>query len=690
MRREYLAVLLMVLLFSMVVGIVLTLEHLYQIPERIINEVEKENNITTSSGRFERFHSYDELTGYIKSVSPESWVQPIRFSLTTTMATTTAVELNVKSGERPEYYSNTNVQVTGIDEADIVKTDGEYVYLISSDTVKIVRVYPPKEAGLVATIYVKEKEIQRGLLIHNTTLILFTNARSFPRILLGTPTTTTSSFKAPEAERPFTRVILYDISNREKPVELGSHNITGFYVTARMVNDTVVVVTQESLFPIYREYSGSVKGEYIVPVVDEEPVPPDNIFYVKGSPPTMYVTVAGINLANGVLNASSVLCPPLSRVYVSHTSIYLLSTEWLWNRFIIDSDKMISIVKKYLDPDTNALIDKILSTTSISKELKQQLVYSIISEQVRKLNSTEYKHLEEDVITEASKNIGDYIGPVTHVYRVSLERLSPTAHQVIEGSVLDQFAIDEAGGYFRIVTTADVISGIDTYDFYPFVYPLTKTVNNLYILNSTSLKTIGLLEKISPGERVYSARYVGDTLYLVTYRRIDPLFAIDLSDPTSPRILGYAEFPGYSEYLHPINNSLLIGIGYMTDNMSRITGIKVSLYSVVDPLRIAEKSSLVLPFRGYSEVMYEYHAFTYNPREGYIAFPVNYYDSVKKMVRGVAEIIGLDNGKLYRKMEIEHSGIRRILYVETNIITVSEKELKITTPENITLSVTLG
>jgi hypothetical protein len=148
MRRECLAILLIALLFFMAVGIVLTLQHLYQIPEKIISETGAKKNITPSSGQLERFHSYDELTGYIKSVGPESWVQPIRFSLTTTMATTTSVELNVKGEEKPEYYSNTNVQVAGIDEADIVKTDGEYIYLVSSDAVKIVRVYPLKKAGL--------------------------------------------------------------------------------------------------------------------------------------------------------------------------------------------------------------------------------------------------------------------------------------------------------------------------------------------------------------------------------------------------------------------------------------------------------------------------------------------------------------------------------------------------------------
>ena len=687
---------LVLLLVVMSLGVFLELNHLYSIPGKLFtssNVSYPSYSWSSINASLSRFNSYNEISYYFGNVTPSSWVQPLMFGLTTTEATvTTPLAARVaKGGEVP--YSTTNVQVSGIDESDIVKTDGSYVYLVSGQSIKIVRVYPLNMSGLTATIVFGKNLYPRGLLLWNNTLIVFAVTHGYPIPLYAsavtkTETTTLIESGVRHVERDETIILTYDISNRNKPYLTGEHNVTGYFITARLVNNTVIMVSQEPVYRIYRFYMETGNPASIAPLLDNKPVAPRNIYYSPGSPPSSYANIVSLKLRENIINATSILCPPVSRVYVSHEMIYVFATTWVWNRFLRPLD-LVPIVKHYLDAQTNRLIDEILNTTSISPRLREQLVYNIISEKVGELDPQSLRALKKEVVEKASSYIGGYNGPRTQVYAVSLYDGKPVSTGAVEGQVLDQFAIDSYKGMLRVATTAYVISGFNTYDFFPFVYPLTKTVNNIYIMNSTSLAPIGSLEGVSPGEGVYSARYMGDILYLVTYRRVDPLYAIDLSDPGNPRILGYTKFPGYSEYLHPINNSILIGIGYATDAQGRINGVKVSLYDVENPLDIREISSITLPFIGYSQVMYDYHAFLINPYKNYIGFPISYYDGKKGGIIGLAEIIGLDNGRLYKMLSIEHRGIQRILYVGDYIITVSPDLLKITASQNNQVSIPL-
>ena len=147
-----------------------------------------------------------------------------------------------------------------------------------------------------------------------------------------------------------------------------------------------------------------------------------------------------------------------------------------------------------------------------------------------------------------------------------------------------------------------------------------------------------------PGEDIYATRYVGDRLYLVTFRLTDPLYAIDLSDRSAPRILGELEIPGYSDYLHPLPDGRLLGIGKAAIADDSIDpwrgdsgrgawyqGIKLSLFDVNDPTDIAELDTLTIGQRGTdSAALYDHHAFTYLPADGErlarIALPISLYD----------------------------------------------------------------
>jgi uncharacterized secreted protein with C-terminal beta-propeller domain len=135
----------------------------------------------------------------------------------------------------------------------------------------------------------------------------------------------------------------------------------------------------------------------------------------------------------------------------------------------------------------------------------------------------------------------------------------------VSGSVLNRYSMDEYEGYFRIATT----TGWGT-----------SSLNRVYVLDGT-LSVAGALENLAQGERIYSARFMGNRCYLVTFRQVDPFFVIDLSDPSQPKLLGELKITGYSDYLHPYDENHIIGIGKETD-AGLYQGLKISLFDVSD------------------------------------------------------------------------------------------------------------
>jgi len=163
-------------------------------------------------------------------------------------------------------------------------------------------------------------------------------------------------------------------------------------------------------------------------------------------------------------------------------------------------------------------------------------------------------------------------GPRTSIYRVSLKgvELSLEAHGEVGGMVLDQFAMAELGGYFVVATSSD------------------EGGNSVYVLDM-DLDVVGVLKGLAKGERIYAARFIGDLLFLVTYRRVDPVFAIDLSDPSKPMVLGFLELPGYSEYLHWLGDGWLLGVGVDERGF-----VKASLFNASNPAKLNEACSIRL------------------------------------------------------------------------------------------------
>jgi uncharacterized secreted protein with C-terminal beta-propeller domain len=182
--------------------------------------------------------------------------------------------------------------------------------------------------------------------------------------------------------------------------------------------------------------------------------------------------------------------------------------------------------------------------------------------------------------------------------------------------------MDEYKGNFRIATTTGGW--------------ISKELNHLYVLNE-NLETIGKLEDLAEDEIIYSVRFLGDRAYMVTFKQIDPLFVIDVSNAKNPKVLGYLKITGYSSYLHPYDENTIIGIGMEADERGRTTGMKISVFDVSDVSNPIEKSKYEFEKGSYSSALYEHKAFLFDKNKEILVLPVqiNDYKDYKNSWQGV-------------------------------------------------------
>jgi inhibitor of cysteine peptidase len=498
-------------------------------------------------GSLRRFTSQEEMSDFLKTRSTSGWAvvyvegrgfSKIGDSMFTIQPATGAAGHQVYSDSLgSDDFSGTNIQVEGVDEADMVKTDGEYIYLASSKKVYIVRAYPPSEAELVSTLEFDDWVLD--LFINEDKLVVFL-CREVPQVLEIDEITREIRNEA------VTEVMIYDVSDRSQPTLDRNVTAFGFYQNSRMIDDYVYVITQQSSF-LYGENDTEVWLPRFTSKAYDCEVEPTQIYYVNNTDSRYsYTNIVAINVQDPdeKIVHESFLLSSTSNLYASTTSIYLTSPHWLE---------------------------------------------------------------EEDAVWEA-----------TRVYKIAIDGSSIVyaAEGLVPGRILNQFSMDEYDGHFRIATTVGHVSrsGGDSR-------------NNVYVLNST-MATVGRLEDLAPGEKIYSARFMGRRCYLVTFKKIDPLFTIDLSDPEDPSVLGKLKIPGYSDYLHPYDEDHLIGIGKETveaeeGDFAWYQGVKVSLFDVSDVENPRELAKFEIGDRGTdSPALHDHKAFLFSRSKNLLVIPV--------------------------------------------------------------------
>jgi len=519
-------------------------------------------------------------------------------------------------------YSATNIQVAGVDEADIVKTDGEYIYLVSGNRTIIVKAYPPEQAQVLSEIEMEGRVI--GIFINGDRLVVFGEETPY---YLHDDMPVVREYEVMPYISPRVLIEVYDISDRENPQLQRELSADGQYVSSRMIGDYAYMVINE---PVYEEDDG-VNLPTIYSEGTEKEIPATDIYYSGVADYYyMYTTIIAINTQDDDQEPTykTILLGASSNLYVSTNNIYL--TFPVWGRDVGDSQK-----------------------TSIHRI-----------------------HIEGSV-------------------------MNYTASGEVPGMVLNQFSMDEYAGYFRVATT--------TRD--------ETSRNNVYVLNM-SLNITGYLEDLAPGETIYSARFMGERGYLVTFKQIDPLFVIDLSDPYNPEKLGELKITGYSDYLHPYDENHIIGIGKETTDAGEFAwyqGVKISLFDVTDVSNPQEISKLEIGDRGTeSPVLQDHKAFLFDRARNLLVMPIlearvdvsEYPEGVPSWAYGepvwqgaYVFNVSLDQG-IQIKGRITHTenlgdtekdyyyfyspfAVERSLYIDDVLYTISETKIKMNSLENL-------
>lgn len=448
-------------------------------------------------------------------------------------------------------HSDTNTQVKGVDEADVVKTDGSYIYSLRDNKITIVSAQNGM-LELKSTIsYTDENICPLEMYVSGDRLTVLETSFGDKRA-----DCTIDYFGAPSVSAS-----VYDISDRAAPKKLSTLTQDGFYVSSRMVGDYVYIVTTHY---ISGEIDRTLPATY-VPCVTEAgecvTVAPGDIFIASEESTRSYTVITSV-------------CASSAEKYAS-----VKAALGGANTIYSDTDSLVIAAINSIADSSEAVIDgenAVVRTYTCSTGL---LLFSFAD------------------------------GAITEQAQCS-----------VPGTPLNQFAIDEHDGVYRIVVTEDVSTetiftdGIDRYE-----YDSTSR-NALYTLDS-SLNRLGSIEELSPGERVYSVRYDGDICYFVTFRQVDPLFTVDLSNPAAPAIMSTLKIPGFSQYLHPYSDGLLFGLGYDADEETgRTNSMKLSMFDVSDPFDVTEAFTLKLDC-SWSEASYNHKAILISADRNLIAFP---------------------------------------------------------------------
>ena len=236
----------------------------------------------------------------------------------------------------------------------------------------------------------------------------------------------------------------------------------------------------------------------------------------------------------------------------------------------------------------------------------------------------------------------------------------------VNGQVENQFSMDEKDDNFRIAT-------------------ITSEANNLYVLND-KLEEIGKIEGLAQGERIYSVRYMGDKAYVVTFKQTDPFWVIDLSDTKNPKVLGEVKLPGYSTYLHPYDETHVIGFGYGNEKQSELKLVMFDVSDFANPKVLFEIA--VGDKYTFSELLYNHKVAIFSKEKNIIAFPIT--SSAGKKVNSRAVIYGtdLDNGfvlkgEIGELIDNYEKQVRRIVYVNNNYYALSYVDVKVANMDNL-------
>ena len=553
-------------------------------------------------------------------------------------------------------YSTTNIQVENVDEADITKTDGDYIYSISDNQVIITNVKTPEKPVIAAKIKSVFSSYPEDLILYNNKLVIISQNGS-------------GSYYSRYSSNQNTLVCVYDITTRENPILLKSYELYEPYYTSRCINNKLYVISSGYLRKENDKIVRAYKEDY-----REKQIALNNIHYLKEVYTNKQTIFSTLDLDNTQkeIDIRSYLID-ISNAFVSENSFYLLDEEY-------END--------YKKPTIKSLfgLGGIIGFFNDIYDYNYNTYDSGYKTKIFKFNIR-----PDGNIVYATKN-------------------------KTNGKTINQYSLDEKNGHLRVA--------------------LHDSNGTRVVIFDEKLNKIGETQNLAKGEKMYSSRFIGNKAYLVTYKTIDPLWVIDLSDERNPEVLGELSIPGYSTYLHTYDETHLRGIGMetkektnrdsfgrVTSTTARIVGMKMALFDVSDVKNPRQISSTVIgDSRTTSAILTNPKALLFSKEKQLIAIPVNHYNTdfeLTDTTNTYSSVISayknkssnhIGEGYLVYKINLEEgfklkgliahekanttnsynyyyytSKMLRGLYIENNLYTVSETALKVNNLEDLKL-----
>ena len=550
-------------------------------------------------------------------------------------------------------YGKTNEQVYGVNEADIIKNDGKYIYIVNPDNAKWDEFYrgvednpqgevPKLEYNCSVSIVKPSADGTMNVeavinVVNDSEDVYYMTINemyvSGNKLIALCECDTISDEQKKNGVSVYSRynyeqkrslAVCFDISDVNNPVEMWRVWQDGSYISSRLIGSQLVMLSQyrvditaqeeeviESCIPTY-SYNGC----------DCARIAPQDIYIMEHINGSTYLVASTVDVTDSESFKMKAVLGAGENVYCNTESLYATSTSY-------------------------------------SSRYSYEEVFGVTSQ-------------------------------ITEIYKFDIRNnnMEYVAKGSVEGRALNQFSMDEHNGYLRIATTTgDWGDGL---------------TNQVYVLDG-SLAEVGRIDGIAKGETIKSVRFTGDTGYVVTFEQTDPLFVIDLKNPQSPVIVGELKIPGFSTYLHPVGDGLVLGVGVDGDENGENGGMKASLFDVSDPVNPREVDKIVVsPPKGnfewsyiYSEAYYSHKALCYDddnkvmyiPYQLEVGFPYNSSDASDYRTKNYGCIQGVmvdaQNKKLvsvnecavlFDNSENYPSGFGRVTYID-NVLFGYTREL---------------
>ncbi|MCH7966505.1 MAG: beta-propeller domain-containing protein [Thaumarchaeota archaeon] len=507
-------------------------------------------------------------------------------------------------------YSTTNVQVANVDEPDYLKNDSKYVYIVSRNTLTIIDAYPAESAKLILKIALDvESQYIQNMFLNEDRLVIFYNGQSDDEIIPQ------FDFVPRRSYNPITHALIIDVSDKEIPTILKDYSIDGHFRDARMIGDYVYFVTNSNINYQYPR----------LPIIMENSIrimTPDAFYFDNVEQFSNFNTLTAIDIFGDTINSETFLMGYTGAFYVSEDNFYLTYQQSMPFGFYENSsrDRFFDVIVPLLPNNIQSEIKTIQNDSSMNASTKWIKISELMQKSYNEMDKVSKEKLFEkirDALNEYDVKIQEETRK-TIIHKISIDegKIEYVAKGSVPGRLLNQFSMDQSGDRFRVATTTE----------YYTQYQGTVRANAVYVLDE-QLNMVGGLDQIAPDESIFSARFIGDRLYLVTFQQIDPFFVIDLSTDT-PKILGELKIPGFSNYLHPYDEDHIIGIGRdvkeIEEGRVQQLGIKIALFNVADVSNPKVVDDVIIGNSStYSEALNNHKAFFFDKTRGILSIPIS-------------------------------------------------------------------